>query len=111
MKRLCRIREIQHTITNIEHSFHEQYGICFNEAALLCALEQEEKPLSSGEISNILELSHSNTSKIISSAEKKGYLIRELGCEDRRHMYFILTEKGRELIRSIDCSKMEIPSI
>lgn len=111
MKRLCRIREIQHTISNIENMFHEQYGICFNEAALLCSLEQEDKPLTSGEISDILGLSHSNTSKIISSAEKKGYLIRELGHDDRRHMYFSLTDEGKELIRSIDCSKMEIPNI
>ena len=111
MKRLCRIRDIQHAISNIEHNFQEKYGICFNEGTLLCTLMNTEKMLTSGEISDLLGLSHSNTSKIISSAEDKGYIHRELGHEDKRHMYFSITSKGKELVETVDFSILDIPNI
>ncbi len=111
MNRLSKIRDIQHAIYQAEHLFNEKYGICFNEGMLLCHLSECEKPITSGEISDLLKLSHSNTSKIISSSEDKGYIHRELGHDDKRHMYFNLTEKGRELLDSIDCSILEIPGI
>lgn len=112
MKRLCKIREIQHAITSAEHLFVEKYGICFNECMLLCHLKNNENhPITSGEISDLLGLSHSNTSKVISASEDKGYVLRELGHVDKRHMYFTITDKGRELIDSIDCSILEIPGL
>jgi DNA-binding MarR family transcriptional regulator len=111
MKRLCKIREIQHAIYQTEHLFNEKYGICFNEGALLCILSEEVNPLTSGEISEHLGLSHSNSSKVISSAEDKGFIHRELGHDDKRHMYFNITEKGAELLKSIDCTILEIPGI
>lgn len=111
MKRLCKIREVQHAIAQAEHLFTTKYGICFNEGMLLCHLSHLEKPITSGEISDLLELSHSNTSKIISSAEDKGYINRELGHDDKRHMYFTLTKKGHELLNSIDCSILEVAGL
>ncbi len=78
---------------------------------LLCYLKETSKPITSGEISDLLVLSHSNTSKIISSTEDKGLIHRELGHDDKRHMYFNLTAKGEEVLNSIDCSILEIPEL
>lgn len=111
MEKLCKLRDIQRAITNIEHIFSDHYGISFNEAMLLCTIFNHSEKLTPNELSDTLGLTHSNTSKIISSVEKKGYIVRELGKEDKRHMYFALTEAGRELITSIDCSKIEVPHI
>ena len=111
MNRLRKIRDLQHAISHAEHAFNEKYGLCFNEAMLLCYLKETSKPITSGEISDLLVLSHSNTSKIISSTEDKGLIHRELGHDDKRHMYFNLTAKGEEVLNSIDCSILEIPEL
>lgn len=111
MKRLCKIRDLQHTITSLEHSFNNKYGICFNEGALLCLLSEKEEPLTSGEISELLNLSHSNASKVISSAEDKGYIHRELGHHDKRNMYFNITTDGKNLMESIDYSILNIDEL
>ena len=53
----------------------------------------------------------SSTSKVLRSVEGKGYVNRELGTNDKRQMYFSLTEKGRVLLGSINCEEIETPEL
>ena len=66
MENLCKIRDLQRAIIKFENSFEKQYGLCFNEGMLLCSLSKNET-LNSGEISSILDLNNSSTSKVIRS--------------------------------------------
>lgn len=108
MHTLCKIRDIYRSIAEFEARFEAKYNLCFNEAMLLCSLSKSE-PLSSGEIAHALGLSTSNTSKIIGSVERKGFIERGLGKEDKRQMYFSLTSKGRKCLKEVDGGDIEIP--
>ncbi len=109
-KELCRIRQIQRAVNQLENHFEQLHGICFNEGMALCSLSKVTR-LSSGELGEALGLTSSNTSKVIRSIEEKGFVERVLGQEDKRQMYFSLTDKGRELIARINCETIEFPDI
>lgn len=109
-KRLCKIRDVARVIVEVEQELQAKFGVNLNEAMLLCSLREQDK-LSSGEISQLLALKPSNTSKVISSAENKGFVKRSSGKEDKRQMYFSLTQKGMEKIESIHDSSISIPNI
>lgn len=110
MERLCKIRNMQRAINQFETNFERLYNICLNEGMALCSLHHT-RILSSGEISELLGLSSSNTSKVIKSMENKGLVKRVIGEKDKRQMYFSLSEKGKTLILSINCNSIEIPQI
>ena len=107
LKSLCYIREIYRAIAEFESYFQKTYNICFNEGMALCSLK--EKPMSSGELAKELGLTNSNTSKVLKSVEEKGFVERIIGKEDRRQMYFTLSEAGREKIASINCEEDKMP--
>jgi DNA-binding MarR family transcriptional regulator len=77
---------------------------------LLCTLSNSEQ-CSSGEIASYLGLTTSNTSKIIASTEKKELIQRRLGNNDKRQMYFSLTEKGKEQLSAIQTLELELPEL
>ncbi|MGL5319086.1 MAG: MarR family transcriptional regulator [Bacteroidales bacterium] len=110
MEKLCKIRDVQRAVYQFELNFEKLYGICLNEGMLLCSLMKHER-LSSGEIGDMLGLSSSNTSKVIKSVEKKELIERIMGVEDKRQMYFVLTQRGRELMMEIKCSDIEVPDL
>ncbi len=110
METFCRIRTIYRTIAEFEVRFEKMHHLGFNEGMLLCTLSEVEK-LSSGDIAGQLGLTPSNASKVIKSVEKKGWVRRILGNDDKRQMYFSLTEKGREQLKEIACSEIEIPEL
>lgn len=109
MDTLCRIRDLQRAISEYEARFSERFGLCLNEGMLLCAISDAKRPLSSGEISEQLGLSSSNTSKVIASVEKKGLVERLLGEKDRRQMYFRLSGAGHGKLRAVNYAKLELP--
>jgi len=108
MEKLCRIRDLQRNIMELEQQFVKIYGICLNEGMVLCSLKNSER-LSSGEIGSLLGLTPSNISKVIASVEKKGLIERFLSKEDKRQMFFSITESGRNLLESIDCEALKMP--
>jgi DNA-binding MarR family transcriptional regulator len=110
MERLCKIRDLQRAVGQFEANFEKLYGLCLNEGMALCSLARAGR-LSSGELGELLGLTLSNTSKVISSIENKGLVEREMGTTDKRRMFFILTPKGRELLATLDCEKADIPEL
>lgn len=108
MEKLCKIRDIQRLIAQYELDFEKTFGICLNEGMVLCTLSRQQM-LSSGELSSQLGLTHSNTSKVIASVERKGYIERVLGKADKRQMYFTITVKGKDILGKIKESDIEIP--
>ena len=110
MNPLCKIRDLQRAIHQFETCLQQQYGIGLNEAMALCCLAQKEC-LASGQTGQLLGLTPSNTSKVIASIERKGYVSRGVGNQDKRQMYFTLTDKGQELLAAIEKCPPCIPEI
>lgn len=106
----CKIRNLHLAITEFEKNITENHGISLNEGMLLCSLN-ETKSLSSTELSGILKLTTSNTSKIIKSAENKNFIKRHLGKTDKRSMLFSLTPTGLKKLMEIQESQVELPQI
>lgn len=95
---LCQIRDVYRAIYEFELNFQQSYNLGLNEGMLLCSLNVQK--YSSNELAEILGLSNSNTSKVIKSIEKKGLIKRIVGKDDKRQMYFTLTESGRKKLET-----------
>ena len=104
---LCRVRDIYRLINNFEVSLQKDFGIGLNEGMLLCSLSTLRE-CASGRVAELLELSLSNASKVILSAEKKGLIERIIGKEDKRQMLFTLTQEGKVCIEQIKSGSGEI---
>lgn len=108
MKKICAIRDICRAIGEFEREFVAQHQITLNEGMILCTLK--EKSISSGEIAKEINLTSSNTSKLLRSIESKGYVKRVMGKEDKRQMYFLLTKSGSEKLSLIENDSTPFPS-
>ena len=109
-EKMCRVRDIYRAITELENEMESAYGLNLNEAMLLCSLS-DKLSLTAGEVSECLNLTQSNTSKVIRSLEKKQLLKRTLDNNDKRVMHFELTKAGKEKLASIDCRQIDIPPL
>lgn len=107
---MCRLRDINRAIVELERQFLQQFDVNINEAMLLCTLK-EKGELSSGSVAEALGLSASNASKVIVSAEKKNLISRNLCKEDKRQMFFSLTSIGREKIETLRQAQIDFPEI
>ena len=106
MKQLCAIRDVCRSITDYENKFQFFFSMCLNEGMILCCLKDSR--LSSGEIAQKINLTCSNTSKLIRAVEEKGYIKRVLGEKDKRQMYFILTKEGKKMLNDIEEREIEM---
>jgi DNA-binding MarR family transcriptional regulator len=100
MEDICVIKEIYKLLYQFEKEFVDRHGISMNEAMVLCCLKDGNEK-SAGEICDFVGLSNSRVSKVLCSAEDKGYIRRRLGDVDRRQMFFSLTDKGRNKMEEI----------
>lgn len=107
---ICRLRDINRAIAELEHQFSQRFELNINEAMLLCTLK-EKVELSSGAVAEALGLTASNASKVIVSAEKKNLISRNLCKEDKRQMFFSLTAFGREKIETLRNEQIDLPEI
>ncbi len=105
---LCKIRDLNQALAAYETNFKAAHGIGLNEGMVLCSLHQSGE-LTAGALSALLGLSPSNTSKVIASVEKKGYIQRQLHHGDRRQMQFNLSPEGLQLLQHIKQEKTELP--
>lgn len=68
------------------------------EASVLLYLAQSESKILAGEIAKGLYLSASRCTNILNSLERKGMIQRQNDQGDRRKVYILLTEAGKEFI-------------
>ena len=105
----CNLRELQLAMEAYEKTFEQQHGITLKEGMLICCVSQGEKKAS--DIAANIDLSCSNCSKIINSAEKKGFVVRSIGSGDKRNMLFTLTQAGKQKLEAIMKSSIDAPEI
>ena len=107
---LCKIKDINRAIIQFEDQLRGEFGISLNEGMLLCALNRCDVS-SASQCAELLSLTPSNMSKVIKGAEANGYISRHLGIEDKRTMYFQITEKGKALMHRIDHWDIVVPDL
>lgn len=105
---ICQIRDIYKAIVRFEHELDRQFGLNINEGMLLCLL-QDTKPMQAKDIADKMNLTKSNTSKVIASLEKRQYIERQGSDLDYRYRYFRITEEGLRILEQIHSDKVCIP--
>ena len=100
MNLICRIKEIYKALYLFEREFAEEHNMTINEAMLLCCMK-DEHPHSANEIAEFIGLSNPRVSKIITSTEERGWIVRKMGTEDKRKMIFTLSAQGKEAMKTI----------
>ena len=87
------MRELLKALSELENQLITTYGISLNEAMVLCSIGSET--VAAGTIVERTGMTPSHTSKTISLIEKKEMVTRDLGKQDKRQMYFTLTDKAK----------------
>ncbi|MDL2323352.1 MarR family transcriptional regulator [Bacteroidales bacterium OttesenSCG-928-A17] len=106
MELICQIKDIYKALYSFEKEFAKNFNMTINEAMLLCCMK-DGKPHSAFEIAEFIGLSNSRVSKIIMSVEERGWIIREIGAEDKRKMIFSLSQEGERIVKTM--KKQSIP--
>ncbi|HNZ85363.1 MAG: MarR family transcriptional regulator [Bacteroidales bacterium] len=109
MESLCYIRNIYRLISKFEEQLQQKHELSLNEGMVLCELKNAS--YSSGEIANLVSLTHSNTSKVIAALEKKQLVTRIIGDTDKRKMFFSITPQGTQKVNELLCEESEIQRI
>lgn len=104
---LCKVRDTYRSILSLENYFEEHYDLNLNEAMLLCTLS-EAGQLTAGEIADRLSLSSSNASKVLSSVERKQFVVRSLDHVDKRKKRFSLTSAGAQCLSLLKADPKEL---
>jgi DNA-binding MarR family transcriptional regulator len=95
----CELSYLYRAINSIEQEIYQKHGLVINEAMILCLLSNGE--LSSGSINEQIGLKSTHSSKLVKSLETKGFIVRHMGKEDKRKMFFELTESGQDKMQEI----------
>ena len=100
MELICQIKDVYKALYTFEKEFAERFGMTINEAMLLCCMKDgNERP--ANEIAEFIGLSNSRVSKIITSVEEKGWIVRAMGAKDKRKMIFSLSEVGKVIVKTM----------
>ena len=103
------MRELMMALSNFESKLMDANGVSLNEAMVLCALGGE--CVTASVIAERTGLRPSHTSKVIGALEERGYLMRELGKQDKRQMYLSLTNEGKVCLDRIKAYQFEVPDL
>ena len=103
------MRELMMALSDFENKLMDAHGVSLNEAMVLCALGGE--CITASVIAERTGLRPSHTSKVIGSLEDQGYLMRELGKQDKRQIYLSLTNEGKVCLARIKAYQFEVPDL
>ncbi|MBP3668365.1 MAG: MarR family transcriptional regulator [Bacteroides sp.] len=106
---ICVMRELMIALSDFENKLMDTHGVSLNEAMILCALGDE--CITASVIAERTGLRPSHASKVIGTLEARGYLIRELGKQDKRQMYLSLTDAGKRCLEQIKRYEFEVPAL
>ncbi|MBD8387559.1 MarR family winged helix-turn-helix transcriptional regulator [Dysgonomonas sp. BGC7] len=110
MEPICKLKDIYKALYSFEKDFAENNGITINEGMLLCCLK-DGKPKSANDLCDFVGLSNSRVSRIITTVEEKGFIVRKMGTTDKRQMIFTLTDQGKEKTKEMQSQKMDFSKL
>lgn len=92
------IKELHIALENNFNKFSKKYKLTSSQMDILIFLFQnEEKTINQRDIENYLSLTNPTIAGTLFRLEKKGFIIRKRGTEDKRCKEIYLTDKSREL--------------
>lgn len=106
-KCICLLRKLIVSIRELESDLLESSGCDLNQAMLLCVLS--DNSLSASEIAAQIGILPAQNSKLLSAAEDKGWVERHLGHDDKRKIYFNLTDEGKQQLKMFKALQLNVP--
>lgn len=94
-------------LLKVADRFFKPYSITSVQYNVLVILNSSLNKISQSELGTQLVVSRSDITGIIDRLEKAGYVKREDSLEDRRTKFISLTEKGKDLIKSVENNYFE----
>ena len=110
MELICQIKDIYKALYSFEKEFAKKFGMTINEGMLLCCMK-DMREHSANEIVGFIGLSNPRVSKIITSVEKKGWIVRKMGVNDKRKMIFSLTKVGEKVIKEMETIQISLDGV
>ena len=110
MELICQIKDVYKALYTFEKEFSEGFGMTINEAMLLCCMK-DGKERQANEIAEFIGLSNSRVSKIITSVEEKGWIVRAMGAEDKRKMIFSLSKAGKMVVKAMKVKQIPLNGV
>lgn len=107
---ITNIKRIYQAIASLEQQMIERYGLNINEAMLLSTLSEMDCS-TSGQLAAILQITPSNMSKVIRSAELKGLIKRAFDKQDKRIIRFSITHNGTQMLDNMTCNDIQLPPL
>ncbi len=95
----CELSSLYRSINSIEQEIQQKHALVINEAMILCLLRNGK--LSSKMINEKIGLKATHSSKLVKSLENKDLIKRTAGVEDKRQMFFELSNSGIEKMKEI----------
>ena len=103
------MRELFKALSDLEADLIANYQVTLNEAMALCSIGQET--VTASIIVERTGMTPSHASKVIRSIEIKELVVRSLGELDKRQMYFVLSEKGKNCLEDIKLKGVNVPEL
>lgn len=104
---ICAMRELCMALAQLEENLIEKHGVSLNEAMALCSIGNET--VTAGLVASRCGLKPPHASKVIATIEKRGLVMRQLGCNDKRTMCFTLTEEGKARLARLKEKGVNVP--
>ena len=111
MKTICAMRDVFRAMTNFESAFEKVYRISLNEAMILCSLKCSTERMTATNLAKQTDFEPVAYIKNAPDTGGKELIIRTLGNEDRRQMYFHLSQAGKQRVNELELDKVEIPEL
>lgn len=111
MKTIFVMRDVLRAMASFEATFEKDHRLSLNEAIVLYTLKGSSEKITATKLSTLIDLAPSHTSKMLRILEEKDLIIRTLGSEDRRKMFFQLSPAGKLRLKELEREKVEIPRL
>ncbi|ALO29043.1 winged helix DNA-binding protein [Porphyromonas gingivalis] len=106
---ICTMKKLMAAIRELESNLLDSTGCDLNQAMLLCVIADDS--LSATEIASQIGVLPAQNSKLLAAAEDRGWVMRRLGHDDKRKIYFNLTEEGRRQLEKVKALNIDVPDL
>lgn len=105
---ICAMRELFVGLNAIERQLEDKTAIDLQQALVLCCISGTR--IASTEIARALNMRTPMVSKNLAILEQKGLIVRHVGVEDKRRMFFTLSEAGEQTMTNLRSLHFDIPT-
>ena len=108
MINLCALRQLIMDLHNVEDHLKVEVGVTFNEAAILCAIDNGYTEPAA--IAKQMNLSPSRTSRLLTSVESKKLINRKNSRVDKRVVHISLSQRGQKVLEQLHACDAKFPA-